>query len=72
MRHAADETMLDSVTEPWVGAAELSVSPLVLVVFVLSSDLHLVIYYRYIGSYINKNRGYIEYNIEYNYYNIKY
>ena len=46
MRHAADETMLDSVTEPWVGAAELSVSPLVLVVFVLSSDL--VIYYRYI------------------------
>ena len=49
MRHAADETMLDSVTEPWVGAAELSVSPLVLVVFVLSSDFDLVkVIYLYI------------------------
>ena len=46
MRHAADEPMLDSVTEPWVGAAELSVSPLVLVVYVLilSSDLVIYIY----------------------------
>lgn len=56
MRHAADETMLDSVTEPWVGAAELSVSPLVLVVYlyVLSSDLVIYLHYRYIGSYINR------------------
>ena len=48
MRHAADETMLDSVTEPWVGAAELSVSPLVLVVYVLilSSDLVIYLHYR--------------------------
>lgn len=62
MRHAADETMLDSVTEPWVGAAELSVSPLVLVVYVLSSDLVIYLHYRYIGSYINRG-SYINKNI---------